>query len=436
VIKDYRLCCILIASLFHFTFAQEWQTYQTSNTPLPSNQVRTICIDSAGVKWFGTTAGLAGFDNTHWVTLTTQDNLADNSINKIVFESSTYGPAIWLATDNGVSVLAIENPDAITCATPYRSDNTGLVSNKVLSVAVDTGHVKWFGTNQGLSIFTGSQWETYTVQDLLPNNVILSISTKFNGWNYLATRGGGVARLRYDGIDGITGASAIDTEWSSIASDTVNDVLIGSDEVEWFGTPRGTSRHKGSDTKTNWTTYRIHDGLIHDHVLAIAEDLEGGKWFGTAGGLSRLFNDQWQSWTTATGLAGDSVNDITVDLDGSLWLATNNGISHMIWPDAIIPEIEKGHSISALNMRIYPNPFNNSTCITFTLSQKENVSLYIYNIIGQKISTLYHSSLQAGIHEIFWDGTGSNGSSVISGIYFVQMQYGQRKICKKLMIIQ
>ncbi len=60
----------------------------------------------------------------------------------------------------------------------------------------------------------------------------------------------------------------------------------------------------------------------------------------------------------------------------------------------------------------YPNPFNPTTNIEFTLLEKTNVELTVYNLIGQKVATLVNDNLSAGIHKAQW-----NASKLPSGIY-------------------
>ncbi|MCK5052230.1 MAG: T9SS type A sorting domain-containing protein [Candidatus Cloacimonetes bacterium] len=66
----------------------------------------------------------------------------------------------------------------------------------------------------------------------------------------------------------------------------------------------------------------------------------------------------------------------------------------------------------------YPNPFNPSTNIKFSLKTDSKVSLMIYNIRGQKVRTLVNDNLQAGHHSVVWDGRDDSGKSVSSGVYF------------------
>jgi hypothetical protein len=64
----------------------------------------------------------------------------------------------------------------------------------------------------------------------------------------------------------------------------------------------------------------------------------------------------------------------------------------------------------------YPNPFNSSTLIRFSLPQSSQVKLDIYNILGQKVTTLLDGNLHAGNYSIIWDG-----GHMASGVYFARL---------------
>jgi hypothetical protein len=69
----------------------------------------------------------------------------------------------------------------------------------------------------------------------------------------------------------------------------------------------------------------------------------------------------------------------------------------------------------------YPNPFNPSTTIRFYLPSTAQVSLAIYNVLGQKVRTLLDRRIEAGKHQVVWDGRDGAGKPVSSGVYFVSM---------------
>jgi hypothetical protein len=84
----------------------------------------------------------------------------------------------------------------------------------------------------------------------------------------------------------------------------------------------------------------------------------------------------------------------------------------------------------------YPNPFNPSTNIQYALSQSGQISLVIYNLLGQKVRSLVNSFVSAGYYEVTWDGRDENGQSVQSGVYIFRLQTGTTALVKKMMLIK
>jgi hypothetical protein len=70
----------------------------------------------------------------------------------------------------------------------------------------------------------------------------------------------------------------------------------------------------------------------------------------------------------------------------------------------------------------YPNPFNPSTTISFTIGKVSDVTLEIYNSVGQKVKTLVNSKLPAGTYNYSWNGDDKNGKPVSSGLYYYQLK--------------
>jgi hypothetical protein len=68
----------------------------------------------------------------------------------------------------------------------------------------------------------------------------------------------------------------------------------------------------------------------------------------------------------------------------------------------------------------YPNPFNPTTSIRFALPTASRVTVEIYNLLGQRVSTLLENALAAGYHSVEWNGTGDASQLVGSGVYFVR----------------
>ena len=69
----------------------------------------------------------------------------------------------------------------------------------------------------------------------------------------------------------------------------------------------------------------------------------------------------------------------------------------------------------------FPNPFNPSTTISFDLPTRSKVTLTVFNLLGQKVSTLVDKDLTANSYKVEWDGRSDTGESVASGIYFYKL---------------
>ena len=64
------------------------------------------------------------------------------------------------------------------------------------------------------------------------------------------------------------------------------------------------------------------------------------------------------------------------------------------------------------DFRNYPNPFNPTTTISFSIPKANKVKIFIYNIKGQKVKQFVRNQLPSGEHSVVWDGRDDNGKSV------------------------
>jgi len=79
----------------------------------------------------------------------------------------------------------------------------------------------------------------------------------------------------------------------------------------------------------------------------------------------------------------------------------------------------------------YPNPFNPTTKISFSLPEANNVSLRIYNTLGQEVQTLISQFMNAGTYEISFDAF-----DLPAGIYLYSFNAGSFQSVKKMMLIK
>jgi hypothetical protein len=84
----------------------------------------------------------------------------------------------------------------------------------------------------------------------------------------------------------------------------------------------------------------------------------------------------------------------------------------------------------------HPNPFNPQTVIGYTLPRTERVSLSVYNLLGQRITTLIDQIQSAGNHSVTWDGADREGRPVASGVYFYRLKSGDFAQTKKMLLLK
>ena len=84
----------------------------------------------------------------------------------------------------------------------------------------------------------------------------------------------------------------------------------------------------------------------------------------------------------------------------------------------------------------YPNPFNPSTTIAYSVPKDGLVKIGIYNIKGQKVKELCNSEMLRGHHKLVWDGKDKHQRNVGSGVYFVKMQSGGDVSTRKIMLMK
>lgn len=413
---------IILTIIFIFagiSAAQVWKNFTVENSELADSTVRAILVDPYGMIWFGTDNGLTNFDGTSWKTYTTDDSLASNRVNAMAFDVYDDNTELWVATDNGVSAITITHDD-ITISAPFRTDNSELVSDNVLSVAVDENHVRWFGTDKGACTLTGEEWKPYDEWFYLYFN-----SSQFNAIDFNSD-GIGYYGLEKEGVlrfDGFTGASPmIDMRSTDILSNKVNAVHIDADDIQWFGTDKGLSKHVGYyEVDRNWTHYNNENGLGGNYIHVITTDKYGVKWIGTDNGVSKIDGEHLTTYTISNGLAGKNVYSIAEDFDGFLWLGTDGGVSRI---ENIFASVDTAEELpdAAEIRRNYPNPFNHQTSIEFMLPDESFVELDIFSLTGQKVRSLISNTKSAGIHRLVWEGCDDEGRIVSSGVYISHLR--------------
>ncbi|MCK5050965.1 MAG: T9SS type A sorting domain-containing protein [Candidatus Cloacimonetes bacterium] len=114
----------------------------------------------------------------------------------------------------------------------------------------------------------------------------------------------------------------------------------------------------------------------------------------------------------------------------------SNGV-HLMRTDENIVSVSENiiHKLKC-ELSVFPNPFNPETTISYSLNTNSKLILEIYNIKGQKVKTLINDFVEAGYHEIIWDGKDKKNKSVASGIYFYRLVTDSYQKTKKMLLLK
>jgi len=125
----------------------------------------------------------------------------------------------------------------------------------------------------------------------------------------------------------------------------------------------------------------------------------------------------------------------------NVWQNSSGGGDHMIRLKVIPMDLgieeTPGEPVSVFALgQIAPNPMRKNAMIEYQLAATEMVSLKIYNVLGQLVTTLVNRYEQAGTHQVSWNSRYERGNSVASGIYFLKFDAGDYSTTQKLLLLK
>jgi len=322
-----------------------WATYTTAKSGLASNEIYAIAIDGAGQVWFGHRRGVSKFDGAAWTNYPTikaaiEANYSDilTTVNKNSLWTVQAPDKVWTAEDERVSVF-----DG-SAWTTYNVDNSGL-AYEINAIAVDGDGRVWFGTGGGgVSVFDGSAWIHYNSKNSgLASDGVNAIAVGKDAKVWIGTGWSGIPAWEtpppgisvFDGTGWTTYSKSdgLASDWTiTIAVDDAGQVWCGNGAIQEL-VPIVTSQWIGEDgvsvfDGTTWTAYTVKEyGLAPGSVSAIAFDGRGNVWVGNSG-VNIFDGDTWTTYTkNNSGLVGNRVKAIAVDGAGNVWFGTLDGVS-------------------------------------------------------------------------------------------------------------
>jgi len=388
-----------------------------TTTRFDFEDIGRIVVDNNNVKWFGSRNGFFRYDGTSWESY---PNFEGKISQKFALAADMENN-LWIGTDRGVWHFDVTDYTIFTT-------EDGLPNDRIYSIIIDTQNVKWFGTDVGISRYDGNTWENYTRENSIIEGYIYTVAVDRD--NVIWCGGSRSNTYCFDG-----------NEWSVYSLEgayTIYSIAVDYDNIKWFGTQCGVWSYDG----TVWTHYTTEDGLINDKIIAVAVDYNNKKWFGTNEGVSQFDGFTWTNYTPDNWEIMDHYNfSIAVDKNNVKWFGLQEGVVSFndgpgIYNDQTFFEQTTEFPTSLTLVSTYPNPFNSSTTISFTLPATGFTQLVIYNITGQKVRELISETMTAGIHNIRWDGRDNSSAELSSGVYMSLIETNGFRVAGKMILMK
>lgn len=381
------------ANAQHYSF----QSF-TVEQGLSQSQNKKVFLDSRGYLWFGSfEGGLSKYDGSSFTSYTEKHGLVNNKVRTIAEDKEG---KLWIGTEEGVSVF-----DGKRFKTIPPPENE---SFSILSLAPDIYGNVWIGTQrnglfchsssgQTFKISLGSLYEQATVRSVQTDLNTIYISTDV-GFLQGKISGPSEVKLEFEGLNH-TGNSCflkIDDEnyllgsfeglfiysKGDISTFDKHPLLSSSDIKDLFKDSKGNiwiaTYGKGAFLIENFgqknqiiKPFNRKEGILHNRILSISEDLNGHIWFCTYGGVSKFLGQAFMHLSTEDGLSNNLVWDVKADSHNIIWIAHNGGLSRYDGTSLINLSTEDGFDARKSSAIVFDN--NRRMYIA------TNNGLYIYN---------------------------------------------------------
>lgn len=372
---------------------------------------------------------------------------------------------IYVGTDKGIFVSADSGKT-------WTARSTGLPSNKsVTSLASDIDGNVYAGVWNGGAFkqsYTDTAWTA--MNDGLTQLTVTSVAVNpADSTIFLGTAGGGVYYIRkaattWTKVD----TSLSDSHTECLLIDTVNhNVYAGT----WSGLFRSTDGGNTWARMGATTSFIIYSMAInskgyvfagctnYDHIFRSTDG--GNTWEakGTVWGDSLVSNiivnrndviykssaygvscslDDGDTWIPITGI-NTVVSFLALDVNSYLYAGTQNGTVYRSVTSTVTGIKDKGNPLPD-NFELYqnyPNPFNPTTTLSFVIGHQSFVTLKVYDILGNEVSTLVKENKPAGTYSIQFNAEQTiSRKQLASGIYFYQLRAGSFVETRKMILVK
>lgn len=380
------------------------QTWVSGNTGLPSGNLYGISALDEFTCWVGTVNGSIYKTTDGGSSWTNQFSLAGSFSNGIKMFNQNYGVYQGDPTGNGQPYQLRYTTNGgtnwlLSPGAPIATSEFGVINAWDWT---DTSHF-WIGS-----------------ANTLANATTAKVYRTSNGFG-----GGGWTSASLPGTGGTAGLY-----YQAVAFTDVNNGMAGSN---------GSNIMKTNDGGATWTTVPNPPGVTAFAAINMNGIKDGSNTIrvSLSDGVTNYcfqttnYGTTWVAETLPAAGQTNGIQDMEF-INSNLGFAGGNLGTFMRYgtPSGISSlnnEVPDGYILS----QNYPNPFNPSTKINFSIPKNENVSVKVYDVLGNELETLVNGDLSSGNYSIDF-----NGSKYSSGIYFYTLISGSFKETKRMNLIK
>jgi ligand-binding sensor domain-containing protein len=327
--KIVLLILLLISSAYSFAQQEEWIVYDTLNSKISNNQIKTLAIDSIGNVWMVTGDCFYGGDvvkfngNEFTVYDSASANLPDRFITCLAFDKVD---KVWMGSRyHGISCF-----DGNLCKN-FNSLNSAIPDNHIKYTTSDNDGNLWVCTDKGLAVFKDQQWKIFTVKNsALPSNNVNYIAFEKNSKAFwVATDKGVLNCYSVLSLMQVSDVASIlyNKSNSKLPDDLVTQVVIDDSGNKWFSSWGGLVKYN----ENTWEVYTPENAGLPSFCEYVVTPEKEHLWIATNMGLFLFDKKVLKSYTPANSkIPSYFVNLVAIGNNGEKWIATQNGLVKLI----------------------------------------------------------------------------------------------------------
>lgn len=227
--------------------------------------------------------------------------------------------------------------------------------------------------------------------------------------------------------------------WDSTGIDGPNLNTVW--EMDWLNANTGFMAaangciFRSTNGGTNWSLLNDTAGLSGIDMIDIEAVDTGRGWSVGEGGyiIKQKTQTEWVTERTLSTSFGSAENLWGIDFVGSntAYVSGYYGTIYRLDITSLTGIAGNNTPLVYSLSQNYPNPFNPVTMIQFSLPEAQNVSLKVYNVLGETVASLVNTKLTAGSYDIEW-----NAINAPSGVYFYKLEAGNFTETKKMILLK